>query len=146
MSPKMFTTTFTMLFSLIFMPFAFGAPQHGPSYALANPLDEMVLDVYSSNASKPCAGFLALEYSSPLPVNETDCIAGIPNTRPLRSLSCVARKRTDARMDVCEMWGYLDNKCGGVPILAGRQAPNSSWIWGLGTGQTVDVRSFKVSC
>lgn len=117
-------------------------------YALANPLDQMDLEIYSGNASQPCDGFLALKYSSPIPVNETDCVAVIASTtgRPLRNLICVKRKKQDVRMDKCEMWGYLDGKCGGVPVIAGRQAQNASWVWGLGTGLTVPVRSFKVSC
>ena len=143
----MFISIATIFLSLIFALRSLGASQNGPIYAIANPLDEMDLNVYSSNASKPCTGFLALELKSPVPVNETECIAGIPNARrPLRQLTCVARKKADARLDKCEMWGYLDNKCSGVPILAGKQAPNASWVWGQGTGETVDVRSFKVSC
>ena len=141
------TIMFQPLFLILLLtPFALAIPQNGPSYAIAKPLDEMELDIYSGNASKPCEGFLALEYSSPIPVNETNCIAGISSALPLHNLTCVTRKKEDTRMDKCEMWGYLDNKCSGVPVLAGRQAPNASWIWGLGTGQTVDVKSFKVSC
>ena len=87
-----------------------------------------------------------MQYASPMPFNETTCVASISPARPFSSLTCVERKKTDARLDKCELWGYLDNKCAGVPVLAGKQNPNSGWIWGLGTGLTVDVKAFKVSC
>ena len=139
-----------LIISILLFPFALAIPQYGPKsgpgYVVAQPLDEMELNLYQGNASNPCEGFLALEYASPLPVNETTCIAGISSATALQDLTCVARKKEDARMDKCEMWGYLDKKCGGVPVLAGGEAPNAPWVWGLGTGETVDVKSFKVSC
>lgn len=87
-----------------------------------------------------------MDYASPMPVNETNCVGSISSAHPLHDLTCVVRKKADAQMDKCELWGYLGERCVGVPVIAGRQAPSAGWVWGLGTGQTVEVRSFKVSC
>ena len=139
-----------LLVSSFLLSFALATPQHGPKtgpgYVVAKPLHQMELSVYRGNASNTCQGFLALQYASPKPVNETTCVAGVSSAASLHDLTCVARKKADPQLDQCELWGYLDGKCGGVPVIAGRQAPSAPWIWGLGTGQTVDVKSFKVSC
>lgn len=34
----------------------------------------------------------------------------------------------------------------GEEIVAGRKVVNGAWVWGLGTGKTVDVRSMRVKC
>ena len=140
----------TLILSSFLLSFALATPQHGPKtgpgYVVAKPLHQMELSVYRGNASNTCQGFLALQYNTPKPVNETVCMAGVSPKAPLHDLTCVTTKKPDAQLDHCELWGYLDGRCGGVPVIAGRQVPSGPWIWGLGTGQTVNVKSFKVSC
>ena len=135
---------------ILLLPLAFAIPQHGPKtgpgYVVVTPIHQMELNIYRGNASNPCQGFLAMRYASPMPVNETTCVASISSAHPFHDLTCVARKKADAQLDKCELWGYLDGKCGGVPVIAGRQSPGAGWVWGLGTGSTFDVKSFKVSC
>ena len=141
------TSRFAILLSLLLTHFTLALPQNGPSYANANPLDEMDLEVYSGNVTKPCSGFLALEYASPLPVNATDCIAGIPRAPALKQLTCVTRKKQDARLNDCQMWGYLNTECSGTPTIAATNGTAiGAWVWGLGTGKTLNVQSFKVIC
>lgn len=99
---------FQLLIPFIILPFAFTMPRHGPStgpgYVVAKPLHQMEFNVYQGNASKPCQDFLALQYASPMPVNETACVAGISSAPPLHASTCVVRKKAVPQLDKCELW------------------------------------------
>ena len=120
--------------------------QAHPNYTVLEPVHQMDLQIYRSNATAPCAGFEAVDYKNPEPLNTTDCINQIPAAPDSSNVTCVKRRVDDGNLNSCSLLGYLDQKCGGEPVDAGRVAVNGAWIWGLETGKTIDIRSFKISC
>lgn len=156
MLPQTLTLFLSPLLTLLLTtPLTTASPARLPSnvpstqnYPTTKPLHTMDLQLYRGSASAPCAGPEAYNLTKPQPLTSTNCIFTLPPQElpNQQNLICVKRRVDDGKLNGCIVVGYLEEMCRGEEIVAGRKVVNGAWIWGLGTGKTIDIRSMRVKC